>query len=78
MVKIHASVTADRVMALAMRRLHSLDDPGICLACGNEADGVEPDASAYKCEHCGEHSVYGAEEAFMCGYYHGTVEGECK
>lgn len=40
----------------------SLDDPGFCLACGNEQGGCEPDARRYRCEACGERQVYGAEE----------------
>jgi hypothetical protein len=38
------------------------DARGFCLACGAEAYNVEPDARGYKCESCGEHKVYGAEE----------------
>lgn len=36
--------------------------PGFCLNCGDEADGVEPDAREYRCESCGERRVSGAEE----------------
>lgn len=38
---------------------------GICLACGDEQEGVEPDARKYECESCGAHKVYGAEELLM-------------
>ena len=38
---------------------------GICLACGADAWGVEPDARKYKCEECGELKVYGGEEIVM-------------
>jgi len=38
---------------------------GFCLACGDEAYGVEPDARRYECESCGENKVYGAEELLM-------------
>ena len=38
---------------------------GFCLACGDEAYGVEPDARKYKCESCGELKVYGAEEIVL-------------
>ena len=69
-MKIHPSVTQDVVTALCMRQLTSLDNPGICLACGEEADGCEPDAERYECEHCGEHMVWGADQALLCGYYH--------
>ena len=44
-----------------------LDNPGICLQCGKRAEGVEPDARAYRCDHCGKRSVYGIEEAVLMG-----------
>lgn len=47
---------------------------GRCVACGAEAYGVEPDASGYECEECGQPSVYGLEELLMLGRL--TVEGE--
>lgn len=40
---------------------------GFCLACGNEADGVEPDARKYVCECCGQPKVYGLEELCVMG-----------
>ena len=40
---------------------------GFCLACGEEADGVEPDARKYICEVCKAPKVYGAEELVMLG-----------
>lgn len=44
------------------------DNLGICLACGEEAYGVEPDARRYECESCGKPKVYGAQELlFMVG-----------
>lgn len=61
-MKIHPSITADRIMAACEARSTGLDDPGICTACGADADGVEPDACGYECEECGEPAVYGAEE----------------
>lgn len=67
---IHASVTEDRVLAACMRRLHSLDNPGICLFCGVDQDGCEPDARRYTCDSCGMKFVYGADEIIVCGYYH--------
>jgi hypothetical protein len=42
---------------------------GWCIGCGEEACGVEPDARKYKCESCGERTVYGLEELFMRGLY---------
>ena len=48
----------------------SSDSMGFCLACGETADEVEPDAIMYTCECCGANKVYGAEElALMCLYF---------
>lgn len=41
------------------------ENPGFCLACGEAAEGVEPDALSYVCEVCGEPCVYGAAEILM-------------
>lgn len=48
---------------------HALDSDmgGWCLACGEEAMNVEPDARYYPCEACGEDFVFGASEALMMG-----------
>lgn len=55
----------------AVERSHSgLDNPGFCLACGEEQDGCEPDARRYECECCGARKVYGAEEVLIMGAYH--------
>ena len=40
----------------------SLDNPGLCLACGEEATRCEPDAHNYECEARGEREVYGTQE----------------
>ena len=66
----HESITEDRVTAMCMRQLTTLDNPGICLACGFEQDGCEPDAENYTCESCGESCVMGAEQILIAGCYH--------
>ena len=38
---------------------------GFCIACGAQADGVEPDARRYLCDVCDELKVFGAEELIM-------------
>lgn len=43
------------------------DYGGFCIACGEEAYGVEPDARKYQCESCGVRAVYGAEELLIRG-----------
>jgi hypothetical protein len=61
-MKINPTITAARV-AEAVRRSHlTLDNPGFCIKCGAEAEGVEPDAQGYECETCDEAGVYGADE----------------
>jgi hypothetical protein len=64
-IKVHESITADRVMEACERWDQNLDDPGFCLACGENAFGVEPDARKYTCESCGEPAVYGASEVLI-------------
>jgi predicted RNA-binding Zn-ribbon protein involved in translation (DUF1610 family) len=64
-MKLHPTLTRERITEAAERRLRSLDNPGFCTACGIEAEGVEPDAEAYECEACGEPAVYGAEELLI-------------
>ena len=62
----HESITLDRVAEMVERRMDSLDDPGICLACGEDSlEGVEPDARGYPCESCGANEVMGAEEILL-------------
>lgn len=61
-MKHHPTITEARILEACERRMTSLDDPGFCLACGNEQGGCEPDARNYPCESCGERRVYGAEE----------------
>lgn len=50
------------------RYLQLLDENiGLCKACGEERDSVEPDAEEYPCEACGESEVYGAEQLLLTG-----------
>lgn len=64
-MKMHKSITLDRVMGACARGQSTLDNPGFCIECGNEVEGVEPDARKYECEACGEDTVYGAEELLI-------------
>lgn len=61
-MRMHKSITIDRVVEATERQMFSLDNPGFCLACGNEQEGCEPDARKYECEACGQKQVYGAQE----------------
>jgi len=64
-MKIHPSITPERVEGAVEREQRSLDNPGFCVICGGDADGVEPDARRYECESCGEPGVYGASELLI-------------
>lgn len=61
-MRLHPTLTAERILEAAERGMIGLDNPGFCIACGIECEGVEPDARRYECEACGESAVYGAEE----------------
>ncbi len=41
------------------------DNLGLCVKCGYEQSGVEPDARGYECDDCEEPTVYGAEELLL-------------
>lgn len=64
-MKVHPSITQTRILEAVHRYNTTLDNPGFCIACGEEVEGVEPDARQYDCEHCGQPKVYGAEELLM-------------
>jgi len=54
----------------------SSDGGGFCIACGEEASGVEPDARGYECECCDANKVYGLEELLMMGFVSIVEESE--
>ncbi len=62
---IHKSITEERLTAAVEASMFGTENPGFCTACGEDADGCEPDARKYECEACGEKQVYGAEELLM-------------
>lgn len=64
MSKIHPSITTDRIVNICEHG-DLLDNPGICIACGEDADGVEPDAREYVCETCEKPAVYGVLELLL-------------
>lgn len=66
-MKIHESITSERILDAIERRDTNLDNPGFCIACGEEQDGCEPDARKYECESCGQSQVYAPEELLLCG-----------
>uniref|UniRef100_A0A6M3LTN7 Uncharacterized protein n=1 Tax=viral metagenome TaxID=1070528 RepID=A0A6M3LTN7_9ZZZZ len=54
-------VSVGQIISAAQRD----DYTGICVLCGGEQGGCEPDARAYWCEGCGGNGVYGAEELII-------------
>ena len=64
-MKIHRDITLESVSQAVERSHASLDNPGFCIACGAEAEGVEPDARNCACESCGEPAVSGAEALLL-------------
>jgi hypothetical protein len=64
-MKIHPSITAERVEEAVEREQRSLDNPGFCVVCGADAEGVEPDARKCECESCGAPGVYGPSELLL-------------
>jgi len=63
--EVHPSLTLDVIVEAVERQHSSLDNPGFCVACGEEAEGCEPDARKYPCEYCEQKAVYGAEELLL-------------
>lgn len=61
-LKLPRGLTLQRICDAIEQGRATLGNPGFCLACGAEVEGVEPDAREYECELCGESQVYGAEE----------------
>ena len=55
------AITIERVIDMCERDEYE----GICLACGEDAHGVEPDARKYECESCGAEKVYGCQELLL-------------
>lgn len=64
-MRIHKSITTDRVIQAVEEQMSSLSNPGFCVACGEDQEGCESDARGYECECCGKRAVYGAEELLM-------------
>ncbi|WP_084397064.1 MULTISPECIES: hypothetical protein [Hyphomonadaceae] len=54
-----------------LEELQQADDwsEGFCLACRAPRECCEPDASAYRCDECGEHAVYGPHWIAIAGLF---------
>lgn len=64
-MRIHESITEERIIAAVEESTFGLANAGFCVACGEDADGCEPDARKYPCECCGKRAVYGAQELLL-------------
>lgn len=64
-MKLPENLTEDQILDAVERQMLGTDNPGFCLACGEEAFDCEPDARGYECDACGERKVYGAAEILM-------------
>jgi hypothetical protein len=58
----HQSITTERIIEACHRRMTTLDNPGFCLVCGIDVEGVEPDARNGTCDACGAPHVFGSDE----------------
>lgn len=67
-MKVHESITWERVEAAVTEQMVGLENPGFCIACGADHDECEPDAQEYECYECGENKVYGAAEFVLMGW----------
>jgi hypothetical protein len=61
-------INPDDVLAAAEEQMFGLGNAGFCLTCGEELDGIDPDARGDECECCGAFAVYGAQELVLMGY----------
>jgi len=64
-MRIHKSITSERVTELAEEQMFGTENPGICIKCGADHDGCEPDAERYECCEGGYNAVYGSEFLLM-------------
>lgn len=60
-----SKIDIDELLEAVRDGMFGTDNPGFCTACGERAEGVEPDAREYECDCCGERAVYGAEELLI-------------
>lgn len=45
------------------------ENPGWCVSCGEQLDGLEPDARDVECDVCGARTGYGAAELLQEGLH---------
>ena len=64
-MKVHPSITLERVKEACEEQMYGIENPGFCLSCGADHDACEPDARNYECYECGKKSVFGAAEVLF-------------
>lgn len=62
---MHPSITTARILEVIEESVMDLSSPGICIDCGEDAEGVEPDIEHGMCESCGKYGVAGIEQLLM-------------
>jgi hypothetical protein len=62
MLQLHSSITPQKITELCELAMTTLENPGLCIGCGADHDGIEPDAEENPCDTCGSYQVYGAEQ----------------
>ena len=62
---LHPSIDEERIMDVCIATAFGLSSSGLCVKCGSDQEGCEPDVRRYKCESCGERAVYGAQELLL-------------
>lgn len=60
-----SNLDVDQLEQGAREHMFGTENPGTCVACGEQQDGCEPDAEGYICEACGEPAVCGDESLWM-------------
>jgi len=64
-MRIHKSITFARLEDAIHRQMFGLDNPGICITCGEETGGCPPDAQRYPCYSCDTSTVYAPAEILI-------------
>ena len=63
-MKIYKTKSGSKQFMPSIEEVTKMDHEmqGLCLACGEIQENIEPDACRYTCDGCGKTKVYGAAE----------------
>ena len=65
-MKMHESITVERLEVLIIESVPYMDDAGVCVECGAGRHGYSPlAAQGALCEECGAEAVWGASELLI-------------